>query len=54
MCYDDNDGEPCELFDERVVARARKAHRCSECHESIADAYGYTQTCGRHTPEAPQ
>lgn len=21
MCYDDNDGEPCELFDERDVCR---------------------------------
>lgn len=46
MCYDDNDGEPCELFDERVVARARKTHRCSECHEPIAVGDSYLRTFG--------
>lgn len=46
MCYDYDDGERCDFYDERVVARARKTHRCYECREPIAAGESYLRIFG--------
>lgn len=41
------DGEPPEFYRERLISRARKAHRCCECSRAIPVGAAYRYTAGK-------
>ena len=47
VCVGAFDGEPSEFVDQRIVAKARKPHRCSECNGVIEVGKSYHVASGK-------